>query len=151
MSLATCKQASNARQNNLHVNLIIHFPEVFLKLWILDDLYFHFCCELALDTWAMGFSINGLGVHDLNCTHSLVSLTMVRALMTSKCFSRLKTVYSSVAPIWGFTDIPIVKYIPLDIGRYFTSSDGGCFAASLCNEKLFLASRLAAMFAKDWW
>ena len=56
MSLVTCEQASNAQQNNLHVNLIkplyteLHFPEVFLKLWILDDLYFHFCCELALDT-----------------------------------------------------------------------------------------------------
>ena len=36
--------------------------------------YFHFCCKLALDTWVMGFSMNVLGVHDFNWTHSLVSL-----------------------------------------------------------------------------
>ena len=35
--------------------------------------YFHFCCKLALETWARGFSIN-LRVHNLVHTHSLVSL-----------------------------------------------------------------------------
>ena len=46
-----------------------HFLEV---LWILP--YFHFCCELALETLARGFSINSLWVHDLGHTHSLASL-----------------------------------------------------------------------------
>ena len=34
--------------------------------------WFHICCELALETWAKGSSINSLGVHDL--TYSLPSL-----------------------------------------------------------------------------
>ena len=38
----------------------------------LYDLYFY--CELALETWAKGFSINPLGVHDLCHAHSLASL-----------------------------------------------------------------------------
>ena len=62
-----------------------HFLEVFLKLCgYFVYLYFHFCCELALDTWAMGFSINALGVHELDC---ISDLTLVSSL-TSKRFSR---------------------------------------------------------------
>ena len=41
---------------------------------ILYDPYSHNCCELALETWAMDFFINALGVHDLNHTHSSASL-----------------------------------------------------------------------------
>ena len=40
----------------------------------LYDPYFHFCCELALETWAKGFYNKPLGVHDLCHAHSLASL-----------------------------------------------------------------------------
>ena len=40
----------------------------------LYDLYFHFCCKLALETWAKGSSINPLEVHDHLHTHLLASL-----------------------------------------------------------------------------
>ena len=42
-----------------YIHTEFHFLEVFLKLSVdtLYDQYFHFCCELALDTWAMGFPL----------------------------------------------------------------------------------------------
>ena len=40
----------------------------------LYDPYLHFCCELALETWAQDSYINSIWVHDLGHTHSLLSL-----------------------------------------------------------------------------
>ena len=56
----------------------------------LYDPYFHFCCELALETWANGSSIT---THNFSYTHSFISeLTMVRALQPD---SWLKTAHSA--------------------------------------------------------
>ena len=37
------------------------------------DQYFHFCWELALDTWVKDFLINSFGIHNLNHAYSLAS------------------------------------------------------------------------------
>ena len=47
---------------------------LFEAMDILYHPYFHFCCEVALKTWAKGSSIKPLKVHDLCHTHSLASL-----------------------------------------------------------------------------
>ena len=47
---------------------------LFEAMDILYHSYFHFCCEVALKTWAKGSSIKPLKVHDLCHTHSLASL-----------------------------------------------------------------------------
>ena len=47
---------------------------VFFRLWdTFFGPYFHFCLELALETWAKVSLSNSLWVYDLNHTHSLVS------------------------------------------------------------------------------
>ena len=65
---------------NLYVELLgvlgTNFPlhtefHVFVRLLIP---YFHFCYKLALETWAKGFYIKPLEVHDLCHAHSLASL-----------------------------------------------------------------------------
>ena len=78
----------------------IHHWVVFSKksFWSygsLYDVYFHFCCKLVLDTWAMGLSVNAFRVCDLHCTPSLATFTMSRALRPA-----------SVSPTWKLCTVP---------------------------------------------
>ena len=56
------------------LNTVGYLLEVFFRLWIpFLGLYFYFCLELALKTWAKASLTPSLRVHDPNHTHSLAS------------------------------------------------------------------------------
>jgi len=63
---------------------------VFFRLEYLFGLYFDFCLEIALETWAKASLTKSLWVHDPNHTHSLASfqwsgLSDQRALHLTEC------------------------------------------------------------------
>ena len=56
-------------------------------------LYFHFCCELALDSWGTASSTCPLQVHELDHTHSLASVQYSgpqRALLQTESFLNVR-------------------------------------------------------------
>ena len=67
------------------------FPFLEVRLFLPCTITFFFClyCELALETWAKGFSIKPVWVYDLCHAHC-----NDQGSLTSKCCSRLKPVYS---------------------------------------------------------
>ena len=81
-----------------------HFESIFLEaIDTLYDLYFHFCCELALKTWAKGSSINSLGVHDLATPiHSIVTSSLTSKCSSWQKMSTVPAMESLQRPMSGF-------------------------------------------------
>ena len=126
--LSQLVQKHNVMSSNLTLYHWVSFSSE--AMYTLYDLYFYFWCEVALDTWAMGFPINSLGLHDLHHTHSLASLQGKHS-PASKHFCQLKTAHSArngapTRPRSTFYACLCLK------GRYDQAS---------ADQRLFIASR----------
>lgn len=77
-----------------------HFQEVFNSQAIyrymnnLCDPHFYSCCEVAPNSWAIGFSINSLGLMTSTVPIQLLRNLQWSELSNQKCFSQLKSICS---------------------------------------------------------